>query len=65
MKKSMLETDFDVFVGYIIKSFMREYNGIDKQMKRSGFSFKFASSLSIRCDKVNKSKGLSYIESPK
>ena len=32
-------------------------------MKGSGFSLKFLSSLSVRCDKVNVSKGSSYIKS--
>ena len=32
-------------------------------MKGSGFSLKFLGSLSVRCDKVNVSKGSSYIKS--
>ena len=31
--KIMPETNSDVFVYDIIKSFMKEYNGIDKQME--------------------------------
>ena len=49
----MLETDSDVFVGYIIKSYMKEHNRIDKQTEGSRLSFKFVCSFSIRCDKVN------------
>ena len=30
---------------------MKEYNDINKQMERGGFSFKFIGSLSIRYDK--------------
>ena len=64
MKKAIiLETDSDVFVAGAIKSFVKEYNGIFKQMEGSGFDF--VGKLSIRCDKVNEVKGSSYIESPK
>ena len=52
----MLETDSHVFVDDIIKSFIKRYNGIDKQMDGSGFSFKFVDSSNIRCDKVNAPK---------
>lgn len=30
MKKNMLETDYDVFIDDVIKSFMNKYNDIDK-----------------------------------
>ena len=60
---SMLETDSDVFVDKVIKSFVKEYNDIDKQMEGSLFSF--VCSLSIRCEKVKEPKGSSYIESSK
>ena len=53
----MLETDCNVFVDDIIKSFMKEY----KQIAGSGFSFKFVSSLNIKQDKVNEPKNSSYI----
>ena len=43
---------------------MKEYNDINKQTEKSGFSFKFAGSLSIRCDKVNASKCSSNIKLP-
>ena len=49
----MLETDYNAFVDDVIKSFMKRYNDIDKQMEGSGFSFKFVGSLSFRCVKVN------------
>lgn len=57
-KKIMLQTDSDLFLlnHLIIKSFMKEHIGIDKQMERSRFRLKFVTSLTIRCDKVNESK---------
>ena len=61
----MLETDSNVFVDDIIKSFMRKYGGIEKLMERNGFNFKFVAILSIRCDKVNEPKVSSYTESRK
>ena len=30
MKKNMLETDYDVFIDDVIKSFMNKYNDTDK-----------------------------------
>ena len=39
VKKHMLETDSDVFADCFIKSFMKEYNDIDKKMEGSRFSF--------------------------
>ena len=32
-EKNMLETDYDVFIDDVIKSFMNKYIGIDKQME--------------------------------
>ena len=32
-EKNMLETDYDVFIDDVIKSFMSKYIGIDKQME--------------------------------
>ena len=58
----MLETDSNMFVDGIIKSFIKKYNNIDKQMEGCRFSFEFARSLSISCDKVNEPNGSSYIE---
>ena len=51
--------DSDVFFDDIIKSFMNEYNDIDKQMERNRSGFKFGGSLSSRCRKVIAGKGLS------
>ena len=61
----MLETDSNVFVDDIIKSYVTKYNNIDKQIEGTRFSFEFVRGLSARCDKANEPKGSSYIESPK
>lgn len=37
---------------------------MDKQMEGGGLSFKFVSSLNIRCDKVNAPKSKSRTKSP-
>ena len=71
----MLETNSNAFArdisklilnksNVIDKQMIKKYNVIDKQMGGSGLSFKFVNSLSIRYDKVNVSKGQSYIKSP-
>ena len=36
---------------------MKKYNDIDMHIEGSGFSFKSVSGLSVRCDKVNVTKG--------
>ena len=36
-----------------IRIFIKEYNGMDKQVEGSRFSFEFVGSLTIRCDKEN------------
>ena len=51
-EKIVQESDSNVFADNI-KSFVNKYNDIDKQMKGRGFSFKFVSSLSSGCDKLN------------
>ena len=53
----MLETHSNVFADYTIKSLIKEYNAINKQIEQSRFDFQFAVSLKIRCDKVNAPKG--------
>ena len=65
IKRIMLQTDSDLFLlnHLIIKLFMKEHIGKDKQMERSMFRFKFVTSLTIRCDKVSESKFSSHIES--
>ena len=60
----MSGTDSDIFFDDIIKSFMNEYNNIDKQMERNRSSFKFGGSLSSRGHKVIAGKGLLYTRSP-
>lgn len=54
------QVETEIFIRNIneqtIKSFIKRYNGIDKQMDGSGFSFKFVDSSNIRCDKVNAPK---------
>lgn len=49
----VLETDSNLFVDNVIYWLVKEYSHIDKKMERSGFSFKFVGSLSVRCDKEN------------
>ena len=56
-KTIMLETHSNVFADYKIKSLIKEYNAINKQIEQSRFDFQFAVSLKIRCDKVNAPKG--------
>ena len=45
-KTIMLDTNSDVFAD-IIKSIMKKYSDINRQMEGSGSSFKFASSSNI------------------
>ena len=61
----MSETDYDVFIDDVIKSFMNKYNDIEKSMEWHKFTFKFEGSLCIKCEKVNRPNGSSYIETPK
>ena len=65
MKKNMLETDYDVFIDDVIKSFMNKYSKISKQMKWRKSRFKFESRLCIKCEKVNEPSISSYIETLK
>ena len=51
----MPKTSSDVFVEDIIRSFMREYSGINKQMEESEFSFKFGVTEMVEILKCNKS----------
>ena len=62
-EKNMLETDYDVFIDDVIKSFMNKYIGIDKQMEWHTFSVE--SSFFIKCEKVNEPNGSSYTETLK
>ena len=52
----MLGKDSHAFVDDIIKSFMKEYNNIAKQMEERWFSFKRVGTLNIRRDKENEPK---------
>ena len=52
----MLGKDSHAFVDDIIKSFMKEYNNIAKQMEEGWFSFKRVGTLNIRRDKENEPK---------
>ena len=65
MTKNMLETGYDVFIDYVIKSFMNKYSKISKQMKWRKSRFKFESRLCIKCEKVNEPSISSYIETLK
>ena len=60
----MVETKSNVFIDDIINSVINKFNDIDMQMERTGFSIKFMSGLSVRCDKVNVTKSPSYMKSP-
>lgn len=60
----MVETKPNVFIDDIIKSVINKFNDIDMQMERTGFSIKFMSGLSVRCDKVNVTKSPSYMKLP-
>ena len=62
-KTITLEINSNVLVDDIIKS-IKTICRLSKQMEGSRFSFKFVSSLSIRCRKVNEAKDSAYIKSP-
>ena len=51
------------FISYS-KSVAKYHNDIDKQMKRSRFSFKFVSSFSIKCDRAYAPRGSSCTKLP-
>lgn len=51
------------FISYS-KSVAKYHNEIDKQMKRSRFSFKFVSSFSIKCDRAYAPRGSSCTKLP-